>query len=144
MANSKREAALKALHAVLVGITGPTVVRNEPETAKIPAGGLVVLRDGDPGNPEVLLSPTSYAYAHRAEVVLQIQSVDAAARDAAMDTLLQSIGAAIAADETLGGTVDMAVPGAPEMIDEPVEGAASIKAALVPVYLDYVTSAPLG
>ena len=144
MADSAREAALKALYAVLIGITGPTVVRNEPETAKIPAGGLVVLRDGDPGEPDVLLSPTSYAYEHRAEVVVQIQDGDAAARDAAMDTLLQSIGGAIAADETLGGTVDMATPGGPELIDESVEGAATIKAALVPVYLEYTSSTPLG
>ena len=135
MADSTREAALKALHTALAGIAGPTVKRNEPETGKIPAGGLVNLRDGDPGDPEVLLSPTSYAYEHRAEVVVQVQNASASARDAAMDALLQSIGTAIVADETLGGTVDMATPGSPELIDEPVGGAATIKAALVPVYL---------
>ncbi|MDJ0685397.1 MAG: acyl-CoA transferase [Alphaproteobacteria bacterium] len=144
MADSVREAALKALHALLLGIDGPRVVRNEPETAAIPAGGLVVLRDGDPGEPEVLLSPPAYEYAHRAEIVVQVQHGEASERDAAMDTLLQQIGAALDADQTLGGAVDMAMAGGPELLDEPVEGAATIKAALIPVTLDYMTSTPLG
>lgn len=144
MADSKREAALKAMFAALSGIAGAVVKRNEPEVAKIPPGGLIVLRDGEPGEPDVLLSPTSYIYTHRAEVVVQVQDGDSATRDAAMDTLLQAVGQAVIADETLGGVVDMVSLGGPELIDEPVEGAATIKAALVPVYLEYVTSTPLG
>jgi len=38
----------------------------------------------------------------------------------------------------------MASPGAPDAMDEPVEGAAAIKAVRVPVVLDYVTDSPLG
>ncbi len=144
MADSKREAALKALFAVLSGIAGPAVKRNEPEVAKIPSGGLIVLRDGEPGEPEVMLSPTSYIYTHRAEVVVQVQDGDSGTRDTAMDALLQAIGQAVSADETLGGAVDMASPGSPELLDEPVEGAATIKAALVTVFLEYATSTPLG
>lgn len=144
MADSAREAALKALLSLLQGLTGPKVLRNEPEVQTIPAGGLVVLRDGEPGEPEVLLSPASYAYEHRAEIVVQVSGGSAAGRDAALDALLQAIGAAIAADQTLSGAVDMATPGGPELVDEAVEGAPAIKAALVPVFLEYVSATPLG
>ncbi len=144
MTNSVRETALKALHAALSRIPGPIVARNEPEPSRIPTGGLVVLRDGEPGDPDVLLSPTSYIYTHRVEVEVLVQNGNSLTRDTAMDTLLQAIGAAISADETLGGAVDKAWPGSPELISEPVEGAAAIKAALAPVFLEYITSTPLG
>lgn len=149
MADSARETALKGLKALLDAIVwsgdpGPTVKRNEPEAAAIPAGGLVILRDGDPGEPEVYLSPPAYAYSHRAEIVVQVQDKAASARDAGVDSILRDIGAALAADPTLSGAVDMAVPGAPETIDELVEGAATIKAALAPVVLEYVAETPLG
>jgi len=56
MADSRRESALKALLTLLQGIAwtnapAPQVERNEAEAREIPAGGLVSLRDGDPGSP---------------------------------------------------------------------------------------------
>lgn len=144
MADSPREAALKALLSLLQGISGPVVKRNEPEAQGIPGGGLVMLRDGDPGEPEELLSPLAYSWNHRAEVVVQVQAGAASARDAALDAMLVAIGAALAADPTLGGVVEMATPGAPELLDEPVEGGAAVKAALVPVFLEYLSSTALG
>ncbi len=150
MADSVRETALKALHALLTGIAwlgtnDPVVKRNEPETDDIPAGGKINLFDGDAGEPvDVFLSPVAYLYQHRAEISVHVQHKDHASRDALMDSLLQQIGAALGADPTLGGTVDMASPATPETTDEPKEGAASIKAARVPVILEYLTSSPLG
>ncbi len=44
------------------GINGVTVLRNEPLPTKIPASGLLILRDGDAGEPEITLSPTRYHY----------------------------------------------------------------------------------
>ncbi|WP_316979966.1 hypothetical protein [Shumkonia mesophila] len=149
MADSRRESALKALLDLLQGIAwtnapAPQVERNEAEAREIPAGGLVSLRDGDPGEPEVYLSPPAYAFAHEAEVIVQYQASTAATRDAWIDALLRDVGDALAADPTLGGAVEMASPGAPDTMDEPVEGAAAIKAVRVPVVLDYVTDSPLG
>jgi len=55
-----------------------------------------------------------------------------------------AIGAAIAADRTLGGAVDWAQPGAPEFEDVEFEGAAAARAASVPVTLFFtVAGSPL-
>ena len=56
----------------------------------------------------------------------------------------QQIGAVILADRTLGGLCDWVEPEAPEPVDLPVEGGASLKAAIVPVLLHYATADPLG
>lgn len=144
MADSKREAALKALLSVLAGISGPTVERNTLEAQKLPAGGLIVLRDGDPGEPDVTLSPPSYLFQHRAEIVVQVSGGTAAIRDAAMDAVLQQIGAAVGADDTLGGAVEMATLEPPEYLGEPVEGGEGIKAAELGVVLEYEAATPLG
>jgi hypothetical protein len=48
---SIRELALQALLARLQTVGSPEVARNEVLPAKLPAGGLVILRDGDPGEP---------------------------------------------------------------------------------------------
>lgn len=66
-----------------------------------------------------------------------------ATRDAAFDTLCASVGAAIAADRTLGGLCDWVEAEAPRPVDLPVEGAASLKASLIPVILNYSTADPL-
>ena len=144
MADSKREAALKALLSVLAGISGPTVKRNMLEEQDLPDGGLIVLLDGDPGDPDVTLSPPSYYFQHRAEVVVHVGGGDAAARDAALDALLQQIAAAVSADDTLGGAVEMATLEPAEFLGEPVEGGAAVKSAEFGVVLEYEATTPLG
>jgi hypothetical protein len=69
--------------------------------------------------------------------------VQGAARDAAFDAITASIGAALAADRTLGGLCDWVEAEAPRPVDLPVEGAASLKAAVIPVVLHYSTDDPL-
>ena len=58
-----------------------------------------------------------------------------AARDATFDILTASIGAAIIANRTLGGLCDWVEAEAPRLVDLPVEGAASLKAAVIAVVL---------
>ncbi len=71
---SVREAALVALKTVLVAACpGADVKRNADVPTDVGPGGLVILRDGDPGEPEVTLSPPSYAYEHRAVVEIVIE-----------------------------------------------------------------------
>ena len=65
-------------------------------------------------------------------------------RDAAFNTLIASIGAALTADRTLGGFCDWVEAEAPHPVDLPVKGAASLKAAVIPVVLHYSTDDPLG
>ncbi|KGL00044.1 hypothetical protein [Thalassobacter sp. 16PALIMAR09] len=134
-----RETILAALYARLSS-SPATALRGEVLPERVPADGLLILRDGDPGEPEVTMSPLAYHYQHRAEIEAVVQG---AARDAAFDTLSASIGKALADDRTLGGLCDWIEAEAPQPVDLPVEGAASLKAAVIPVVLHYSTADPL-
>jgi hypothetical protein len=139
-----RETILQALFTLLQTITDATVLRNEILPEKVPDGGLIILRDGDPGDPETLLSPLSYYWQHRALVEAVVQKGDQAARDLALDGLYRKISLAIAGDRTLGGLCDRVTPQAPDSNVLAVEGSPQIKGAIIPVELIYVTADPLG
>jgi hypothetical protein len=134
-----REAILKALHNLLQALSA-TALRGDVLPERVPAAGLLILRDGDPGEPEVTISPLRYHYQHRTEIEVVVQG---ASRDAAFDALISSVGTALAADRTLGGLCDWIEAEAPRPVDLPVEGAASLKAAVIPVVLHYSTDDPL-
>ncbi len=126
-----RETILQALLAALQTVPDPTVRRG------------AILRDGDPGTPEVTLSPPRYHSEHRAEVEMIIQGKTPSDRDAAFDTLLQSLSTAIATDRTLGGLCDWVAAEAPHAVDLPAERFEALKATIVPVILTYTTADPL-
>ncbi len=134
-----RETILAALHARLSALPA-TALRGEVLPERVPSAGLIILRDGKPGEPEVTLSPLRYHYQHRAEIEAVVQG---AGRDSAFDTLCASIGATIAADRTLGGSCDWIEAEAPRPVDLPVEGAASLKAAVISIVLHHSTADPL-
>ena len=135
-----RESIFAALHARLSALP-TTALRGEVLPERVPAGGLLILRDGDPGEPAVTLSPLRYHYQHRAEIEAVVQG---ASRDAAFDILTASIGAVLVADRTLGGLCDWVEAEAPRPVDLPAEGAASLKAGVVPVVLHYAMASPTG
>jgi len=139
-----RETILQTLLAALQTMPAATVLREEVLPERLPADGLVILRDGDPGTPEVTLSPLQYHYEHRTEIEVIVQGKTAAARATVFDTLLQAIGTTLASDRTLGGLCDWVEAQAPQPVDMPVEGAAALKAAIIPVILTYSTTDPLG
>jgi hypothetical protein len=131
-----RETILHALHALLQALPA-TTLRGEVLPERVPSEGLLILRDGDPGDPEVTLSPLRYHYQHSTEIEAVVQGTD---RDASFDTLIASVGAALAADRTLGGLCDWIEAEAPRPVDLPVEGAATLKAAVITVILHYTTT----
>ena len=131
-----RETILSALHALLQTQPAP-VLRGEVLPERVPAAGLLILRDGDPGEPAVTLSPLRYHYQHRAEVEAVVQS--GTGRDAAFDALAAGVGTALAADRTLGGLCDWVEAEAPRPVDLAVEGAATLKAAVIPIVLHYAS-----
>jgi len=118
------------------------VLRGEILPERVPTAGLLILRDGNPGDPEVTLSPLRYHFQHRAELEVILQAV--ADRDARFAALLGQIASALAADRTVGGLCDWIEAAAPEPVDLAVEGAASLKAAVVPIMLHYSLADPLG
>jgi hypothetical protein len=136
---TSRETILTALHTLLQTLTA-TALRGEVLPERIPAAGLLILRDGEPGEPEVTLAPLTYHYRHRAEIEAVARGPD---RDAAFDILAATIGATLAADRTLGGLCDWVEAEAPRPVDLPVEGAVSLKAAVIPIILHYSTADPL-
>lgn len=140
---SRRETALSALLAALTAVPGAAVERESAIPERVPSGGLVILRDGDPGTPEVTLSPLLYHYEHAARLEVLVQAPQAAIRALALDGLLRAVGEALAADRTLGGTYDWLSWEAPSVEDLPVAGGAAIKAATVIVILSYSTADPL-
>jgi len=139
-----RETILQALLAALRTMPITTVLREDILPERIPAAGLLILRDGDPGAPEVMLSPLSYSYEHKAEVEVIVQGKKPAARATAFDSLAQAIGAVITANRTLGGLCDWVEAAAPKPIDLPIEGGETLKAAVIDITLIYTTTDPLG
>lgn len=135
-----RETVLAALHARLHSMAA-VLLRDEVLPERIPAAGLIILRDGQPGEPEVTLSPLRYHYQHRAEFEVVVQAPNG--RATAFDSLIAAIGAALDADRTLGGLCDWVEPEAAASVDLPVEGAAALKAAVITVVLHYTTTGPL-
>jgi hypothetical protein len=144
MPASKAEQVLDSIRVLLEAIPGPTVERNSALPEKIPDGGLIILRDGDPGEPEQALGGFGNAYyQHAVEFEVYVEEGDAAARDAAFDVLFQQIGAALEADPTLGGLALGLTYGRPEPAIEAIAGAPAIKSATLTVTVDYETSPPL-
>jgi hypothetical protein len=135
-----RETVLAALHARLQPLAALTL-RDEVLPERIPTSGLIILRDGQPGEPEVTLSPLRYHYEHRAELEVFVQA--GTGRASTFDDLVAAIGAALEADRTLGGLCDWVEPDAPASLDLPIEGAAALKAAVITVVLHYTTTGPL-
>jgi hypothetical protein len=144
MPASTAEQVLEEIKAMLATLPDAVVERNSVLPEKIPAGGLIILRDGDPGEPEQALGGFGSAYyQHAVEIEVYVEEGDAAARDAAFDALLQQIGAALDTDPTLGGLAFGLTYGRPEPSIEPIAGAPAIKTATLTATVDYESDAPL-
>jgi hypothetical protein len=144
MPSSKAEQVLDALKVLLETVPDAVVERNSVLPEKVSGGGLIILRDGDPGEPEQALGGFGNAYyQHAVEIEVYVEEGDAAARDAAFDTLLQQIGAALEASPTLGGLAFGLTYGRPEPSIEAVAGAPAIKTATLSATVDYETDTPL-
>lgn len=140
---SKAEAALLALQDLLIATTIP-VQRNTPIDVVLTMGaaGIIILRDGEPGEAEITMSPLAYQYDHMAEVEVFAPS-GVETPTAWLDRICQEIGTAIAADRTLGGAVDWADIQPGRAVDLPNGGEAPIHATNFTVMLTYVTLTPL-
>ena len=145
MANSKSEQILEALKALLMTVPSAKIERNTVVPERIPAGGLIVLRDGDPGIPDTALGGFGGAYySHDVEIELYVEEGDATTRDAAFDILVQAIGTALETDPTLGGLAFGMAYGLPEIDTEAVAGAPAIKTGTITVTVEYETTSLLG
>ncbi|PZP83626.1 MAG: acyl-CoA transferase [Azospirillum brasilense] len=141
--SSSKETLLQALHDRLqtLASSDTLVTRNPGKAQKIPDGGaLVTLRDGDSGEPEVLLSPLTYIYEHEASIEVSISTLSP---ETLLDTVLQSIGTVLEADRTLGGLAEWMEPRAADVLQDDLEGAPAIRLATIPVMIRFHTENPL-
>ena len=139
---SKREQLLAALHARLELGLPATVRRNEALSERVPAEGLVIVRDGDPGEPDVTLNPRNEFFSHRVELEL-LTTQPTGGGEAVLDALVQGIAAAIAPDPSFGGLVENLRLGPPEVGIVAIEGAAPILTARLTLTVEYLASDPL-
>ncbi|MCP4541400.1 MAG: acyl-CoA transferase [Chloroflexi bacterium] len=145
MANSKSEQILGAIKTLLHSVRPTGVVRNAAVPESVPDGGLIVVRDGDPGEPDMALGGFgNIYYSHAVEIEVYLEEGDNAARDASFDELVQAIGGVLESDPTLGGLAFGMTYGRPEIETQAVSGAAAIKAGVITLIVEYATSSPLG
>ena len=141
---SKRETVLGAVKALVASaLPGAEVKRNLAKPERIPPGGLVVIRDGDPGEPDVTLSPVSYLYTHRIPVEIAAFESATLTREQVLDGMLAAIGAAIIANRRLGGLVDWIEAEAPSSEDIETTGSQAGRFADVVIVATYATADPL-
>lgn len=140
---SRREQVLSALFDRLRGVAGAAVKRNEALPHAVPAGGLVILRDGDPGEPDVTLNPRMEFYSHRAEIEAFVTQPVGGDGEPVLDALLTKIGTALATNRSLGSLAENLTWSAPEISVLAIEGAAPIFTARMIVTIEYLTRDPL-
>lgn len=124
------------------GLSAP-VHRNEALPERIPPAGLVILRDGDPGEPDITLNPRTAYYSHRVELELFVTRPATGGGESLLDSLVAEVRAALVLDPSLGGLAENLVVTAPETGVLAVEGAAPILTAWLAVIVDYLVSDPL-
>jgi hypothetical protein len=137
---TKSEIVLVALETLLAG-TGVKIERNIPIPTSVPVSGLIILLDGEPGEPEVTMSPLAYEYDHRAMAEVFVQK--ASGRETVLDGLKAAIGALLGANRTLGGLCLWVEAVAPKVEALPLEGAAPLLTAQIGIRLIYLTTDPL-
>lgn len=139
------ELILNALKTALEDGLAAKIERNTALPEKIPGSGLLILRDGTPGEPEQSLGGFGGAYCRQdAEIEIYVESGEATARDAAFDTMLQQIGTVLDADPTLGGLAFGMTYSRPEIDTEAVIGGPAIKAGTLIVAVEFEADTALG
>jgi hypothetical protein len=98
---------------------------------RVPDNGIVIGHPGEPGDPDVDLSPLAYNYSHR--LFLEVAGPD-------IDGMLGTLGVAIAADPFLGGLCDWFGIEAPDFNDRSTNMIASTSWATVPLVAEYSTN----
>lgn len=114
----KQVDVLLAVKALVAGAVPGAQIRGFDEDTSAPEvigdGGAILGLPGDPGEPEVDLSPLSYTYDY--EIALEVAAPGGAPGEVLI-AMLSAIGAAVLADRTLGGLADWLATTAPRFED---------------------------
>lgn len=141
---TKQRAVLLALRDLIAAALPDANIRgfdgDASKPTRIGEGGTVIGHPGDPGEPEIDLSPLSYNYEH--EIMLEVAGPDGKPGEA-LDNMLVAIGVAVRANRTLGGLCIFLEAQAPDRNDRTVAGAATSNWAIVTIVAHYSTPDPL-
>lgn len=141
---SQAEKILDKLKTLIGATTTAKIERNSAVPEKIPNTGLVIIRDGDPGNPEYVLGGFSNVYySHNIEIEIYIQEGAPAQRDRKFDELMQLVGGVLESHPTLDGLVAGLTYARPDTHTQPVDGGPAIKAGVILLLAEYETQTPL-
>lgn len=140
--SSRREQVIQAVLALVTAALPAAEIRRNTETPeRVPTGGLAILRDGDPGEPEELLSPRTFLWTH--PLSLELVAPAGPSQEDFLDSMLIAVGNAIEADLTLGGLADWVQPTAPTTSDATAQNAQPVRWAVLDIVVMYPTPTPL-
>lgn len=144
---SKRLDVLRAVKAMIVAALPGCDVLGLSDDAERPkrlaANGTAIVRDGTPDLIGTDLSPPLYHYEHDIPVELAAYQSTTDLRDR-LDAMASPIGAAIAADPSLGGLCNHIEVTPLDMADLTLPGGAVQAGAEFSIIAHYHTGAPLG
>jgi hypothetical protein len=142
--NSHAEDILEKLKMLFQAGSAARIERNTVVPERIPNNGLVIIRDGNPGEPDRVIGGfASVYYSHAIEVEIYIQEGSPAQRDIKFDALAQEIGAVLEANPDLQGLVAGLTYGRPETHTQAIDGGAAIKTGTIIIVADYQAETPL-
>jgi hypothetical protein len=136
--------ALKALIAAalpgaeVIGLDG-----GDAAPARIGPNGRVTVELGNPGTPEIDLSPLTYNYAHQIAATFEAPASDTQTGAEVIVSMLAAVSTAVVANRFLGGAVDFLDATAPDNFDDETDGAVVIRVAPAVFTAIYSTSQPL-
>lgn len=136
---SAHEAVLLALEAELASHTAVEMREQElPQT--IPPEGLINIAPGDPVEDAFELGTGRRSYSREIELEHVVQGASKADRASLLDAILTET-AGLLHLSVLGGAIDYLQVTAPQDADDiPIQGAASMKGAVLPIIVFYQTS----
>jgi hypothetical protein len=106
MSSTRLEVLRAVVQLIQLALSGVEVVGPDDEesrTRRVDAVGICIVGAGDPGEPEVDLGILTYWYDHAIPIELTVTRTSGRSAEDQIDEMLGQIGAAIAADRTLGG-----------------------------------------
>lgn len=146
---SVRENAMDALQALLeivaAGSSAKVLERNSELSTRVPSYAAMVLRDGEPGEPEITIgAPAHYLWEHDCTVEILMQGHDAGSRQSMALALVDDIAAALLADPSLDGRLAHVRCKAPSLDHEAIDGGPGTITVTLPIMLQYTSTSPAG
>lgn len=131
------QAAKALVAAALPGADVVGFTEDAEKPTRIGPQGCAIGQPGDPGTPDVDLSPLAYNYSH----VIPVEIVGPNGHGgAALDAMLMTLADAVAVDPTLGGECDYFSIEAPVFGDRNTDAIASVNWATVHLVAEYQTN----